>query len=79
MFDEPVKPYRVWCRDRLQRRLTRLEPSERRAVARALASEVVVEHLTIPAPSPVENIVGALPIAATSRRQPVDSWWRPRL
>jgi glutathione S-transferase len=78
-FDEPVKPYRVWCRDRLQRNLTRLEPSERRAVDRALASQAAVERLAIPAASPVENIVGTLPIAATARRPPVDSWWRPRL
>ena len=27
-FDEPTKPYRVWCRDRLQRALAALAEEE---------------------------------------------------
>jgi glutathione S-transferase len=74
-FDEPVKPYRAWCRDRLQRALVGLDVAERSAVERVFGAEVV-EQLAAPSPRPVENLVGTLPIVPTGPRTPVDSWWR---
>jgi len=77
-FDEPVKPYRVWCRDRLQRALAALDANERGAVERALGASAV-GRLAAPSPRPAEDVVGTLPIAANARRRPVDSWWRRRV
>jgi glutathione S-transferase len=74
-FDEPTKPYRVWCRDRLQRELVALDPDQRAAVARAFPS---AEALATPSPKPAADPVGSLPIAADANRKPVDSWWRRR-
>lgn len=75
-FEEPVKPYRVWCRDRLQRRFVQLEPADRRAVEAALGSSAAVEDLAAPSPAPFPDPIGGLPIAPDARRTPVDSWWR---
>jgi glutathione S-transferase len=75
-FHEPVKPYRVWCRDRLQRRLAALASAEKVVVERALISKPALERLATPSPRPAENVIGALPIEPTLRRKPVDSWWR---
>jgi glutathione S-transferase len=74
-FDEPVKPYRVWCRDRLQRSLVELDAPERGAVERGLGARAV-EQLATPSPRPAEDVLGALPIVPTTPRTPVDSWWR---
>jgi hypothetical protein len=74
-FDEPVKPYRVWCRDRLVHALGRLADAERAAVERALGAAALA-LLAEPSPRPAEDPVGALPIRPGARRQPVDSWWR---
>lgn len=75
-YDEPTKPYRVWCRDRLHDHLVRLDPGERRAVEEALAAPEALARLATPSPKPAEDPVGALPIPSTSEREPVDSWWR---
>lgn len=77
-FDEPTKPYRVWCRDRLQRELTSLAADQRAAVERAFTSADALQLLAAPSPKPADDPVGSLPIAATTERKPVDSWWRPR-
>lgn len=76
-FDEPVKPYRVWCRDRLQRFLVALEATERGAVERAVGAQAV-KQLAAPSPRPATDVVGALPIEPNAQRTPVDSWWRRR-
>lgn len=76
-FDEPTKPYRVWCRDRLGRELAALEAGERAAVERAAPWRDALQRLAVPSPVPAPDPVGTLPIAATSERQPMDSWWRP--
>lgn len=76
-FVEPVKPYRVWCRDRLQRELAGLDGSARAEVERVLGREGV-EHLAAPSPKPAPDLVGALPLAADPRSGTVDSWWRVR-
>ena len=77
-FDEPVKPYRVWCRDRLQRRLVALDAAARSEVARALGSVDVTARLATPSPKPVLDVVGPLPLAADRGSRPVDSWWRSK-
>lgn len=77
-FEEPVKPYRVWCRDRLHRAWLALAPGVRAEVERALASPSAAERLATPSPRPVEDPVGTLPIPPRSPRTPVDSWWRAR-
>jgi len=74
-FDEPTKPYRVWCRDRLQRELVALAPGDRAAVERVMAPDAL-QRLSVPSPKPADDPIGPLPIAATAERKPVDSWWR---
>ena len=74
-FTEPTKPYRVWCRDRLQRRLVALDEPPRAEVRRALGSSDAVARLAVPSPKPAEDVIGALPVKA-GRAKPVDSWWR---
>jgi glutathione S-transferase len=77
-YDEPTKPYRVWCRDRLHENLVQLDPGERSAVEHALAAPEALSHLAVASAKPVEDLVGPLPIPATAERAPVDSWWRRR-
>lgn len=76
-FDEPTKPYRVWCRDRLQRSLAALPDSERAAVERAVGAPDALARLALPSPKAAPSVLPALPIPAAERRAPVDSWWRP--
>jgi len=75
-FVEPVKPYRVWCRDCLQRGLCELDASARAEVERALGSSEPVERLAAPSPRPARNPIGALPLTAPPRSTGIDSWWR---
>jgi hypothetical protein len=75
-FDEPVKPYRVWCRDRLRHRLVDLDARHLGELERTLGRETLAA-LAAPSPKPADEPVGPLPIEPTGRRKPVDSWWRP--
>jgi len=75
-FTEPVKPYRVWCRDRLVQAYSALDGTARGEVERALGSRAMVEYLAAPSPRAAEPVVASLPIRAAARRKPVDSWWR---
>lgn len=75
-FDEPTKPYRVWCRDRLRDAFIALPPPARAVVVDAIGREV--ERLATPSPRPGEPVVAALPITAPPRGTPADSWWRRR-
>jgi hypothetical protein len=72
-----VKPYRVWCRDRLQRALVALDAKERGAVEQALGVPAVARLAQV-SPRAAEDVIGTLPIAPDAQRTPVDSWWRPR-
>ena len=75
-FVEPIKPYRVWCRDRLQSRLVELDGAARAAVGRILGSDEAVARLAAPSPKPAENAVASLPITTRAPSRAVDSWWR---
>lgn len=75
-FEEPVKPYRVWCRDRLCAAFTALPPPARAAVARALGPGI--DRLATPSAKPGETVVAALPITTAPPGTPADSWWRRR-
>lgn len=75
-FEEPTKPYRVWCRDRLHRAFTALPADDRAAVEAALGSTAAAAELAQPSPSPVDEIIGPLPIVAGPGGKPADSWWR---
>ena len=77
-FVEPTKPYRVWCRDRLQRELTGLSTAARAQVERALGASDAIARLATPSPRPAENVSEALPVTAGPRPRVVDSWWRER-
>ena len=76
-FAEPTKPYRVWCRDRLQRELAGLDPTGRAAVEHALGASDAA-RLAAPSQRSAENVIAALPLTASPRSRPVDSWWRER-
>jgi len=75
-FVEPVKPYRVWCRDRIQRGFAALDDVAKAAVERVLGSPDAVRRLSTPSPKPVEDIFPPLPITARATAKAVDSWWR---
>jgi len=74
-FEEPMKPYRVWCRDRLSRRLVALDARGLAELERSLGREALA-GLAAPSPRSADAPVGALPVEPTGRRKPVDSWWR---
>ncbi len=74
-ISEPVKPYRVWCRDRLRAELLGLDEGARGAVERALGAAGAA-RLAQPSPKPVENLIPDLPLTAPPQAKPVDSWWR---
>jgi len=77
-FDEPAKPYRVWCRDRLVEAFAGLAAIDRGAVERALGAEATA-LLSQPSPRPADEILRTLPIKpseTTPTLNPVDSWWR---
>jgi hypothetical protein len=75
VFSEPVKPYRVWCHDRLQAALAALDDAARAEVRRVLGDDVLA-RLATPSPKPVESLVPALPLAGPRAAKAVDSWWR---
>jgi glutathione S-transferase len=75
-FVEPVKPYRVWCRDRLQGLIAGLEDAARADVQRALGSSDAIARLATPSPRPAEPVITTLPLTARPAARPVDSWWR---
>jgi glutathione S-transferase len=75
-FTEPVKPYRVWCRDRLHAGFVELDRAARARVARVLDSSDAVARLLTPSPQPVECPVPPLPLSGSCQAKPVDSWWR---
>jgi glutathione S-transferase len=75
-FVEPTKPYRVWCRDRLQRGLAGLDAAARAEVEHALGASEVVARLASPPPRPADHVIAALPLTASARSKIVDSWWR---
>jgi glutathione S-transferase len=75
-FVEPVKPYRVWCRDRLQRGLCELDAPARAEVERALGSSELVERLATPSPRPARDPLGPLPLTTRAESKGIDSWWR---
>jgi hypothetical protein len=60
----------------LQRQLAALDDPARADVQRALGSAEIVARLLPPSPKPAANLVGSLPLAASPRTRPVDSWWR---
>jgi glutathione S-transferase len=75
-FDEPTKPYRVWCRDRLHHCLASLDAAARTEVAQVLGSPEVLARLATPSPKPAPDVVGPLPLKGGARLKPLDSWWR---
>jgi glutathione S-transferase len=74
---EPVKPYRVWCLDRLRRARAALD-----AVARARIDELFgtegIAPLDRAALADVPAVVAELPIRGGRPAAVVDSWWRRR-
>jgi glutathione S-transferase len=78
IFDEPTKPYRVWCRDRLQRELAGLGADARAQVERALAAGDALARLATPSPRPAEPVISSLPVTQPPLSRAVDSWWRER-
>jgi glutathione S-transferase len=75
-FVEPTKPYRVWCRDRLQRELSGLDAAARAEVERAVGAGDALASLCKPSPRRAENAIAQLPLRASPRSKAVDSWWR---
>lgn len=76
-WKEPVKPYRVWCLDRLRSELAALDAEARSRVA-AVLEPTGFAILAKPRAARVPEVVRELPITERGRRAVVDSWWRPR-
>jgi glutathione S-transferase len=75
-FTEPVKPYRVWCRDRLHAQFLELDPEPGAQVDRFLQSSDAVSRIAMPSRKPVESPIPPLPLSGSRQAKPVDSWWR---
>jgi glutathione S-transferase len=78
VFREPVKPYRVWCRDRLHARFVALDAGAWGAIEAVLGSDAV-GRLRAQSPKPAEDLIGPLPLRGGARARPVDSWWRRKM
>ncbi|RMF19627.1 MAG: hypothetical protein D6760_12955, partial [Deltaproteobacteria bacterium] len=77
VFVEPVKPYRVWCRDRLHRQFSALDPAARAEVREAMGGGDAVDRLLVPSPKPAPDLIGSLPLpGAPGKGAVADSWWR---
>jgi hypothetical protein len=74
-WEEPTKPYRVWCLDRLRREFDALDAAARAAVATAVGA-AAVRVLASPSRGVVPSVVDPLPISGRRAAKPVDSWWR---
>lgn len=74
-FVEPVKPYRVWCRDCLQQSLSELNSAARTSIEQALGKETIA-RLSKASPKPAHQPVDQLPISTPPAHKGVDSWWR---
>lgn len=74
-FDEPVKPYRVWCRDRLHQGWQALDMDARGEVEARLGADAVNILSAAPLGS-VSPPFDGLPLRGTRSGKPVDSWWR---
>lgn len=80
-FEEPTKPYRVGCRDALQRAFVALPRAASDALRDAfdqLGAGAAIDALSRPSPRLAIDPIGPLPIPANAARKPVDSWWRNR-
>jgi len=77
-WSEPVKPYRVWCLQQLRGELEALADAGRSRVLTLLQDDGAVEALCGSRLDRVPEGLGPLPISATERRKPHDSWWRGR-
>lgn len=74
-WNEPVKPYRVWCLAELQRRFAALDAGARDAVGARLgaaATAILAAPPVAHAPPPFAS----LPLRGETGRRPADSWWR---
>ncbi len=76
-WSEPVKPYRVWCLDRLRRRRAGLDATARARVDATIGVDML-GPLGREAASEVPSYVGDLPLSGEITQKPVDSWWRRR-
>jgi glutathione S-transferase len=74
-WEEPTKPYRVWCLDRLRRQFDALDPAARAAVETAVGA-AAMRVLASPSRGVVPSVVDPLPISGRRAAKPVDSWWR---
>ncbi|HAJ48634.1 MAG TPA: glutathione S-transferase family protein [Alphaproteobacteria bacterium] len=72
---EPVKPYRVWCRDRLHTAFMALTPEDRERVT-ALCPPGALMQLAKASSKPVASLIPALPIKGRVAAKTADSWWR---
>jgi glutathione S-transferase len=78
-WSEPVKPYRVWCLQRLRDEFCAFGDAERRRVLALLGGDgTVAEALQGQRLTRVPEGLGTLPIRVGERRRARDSWWRSR-
>ncbi len=76
-WHEPVKPYRVWCLDRLRRRRAALDDAARARADAAIGVDRLGPLARV-APTEAPSYLGELPLSGDLEHKPVDSWWRRR-
>ena len=76
-WNEPTKPYRLWCLDRLRTHYQALEDTAQSNMATALNSPDAVHILSQSITGICDHLLGTLPYSATdNERTAVDSWGR---
>jgi hypothetical protein len=76
-WNEPTKPYRLWCLDRLRSNFQSLDKAASARVADVLDSVGARENLSTSPTGHSDHLVGTLPYAATADPRPIsDSWGR---
>ena len=75
-WDEPVKPYRVWCLAELRRRYGELDDRDRTEVDEILGDARASAILAAADDGVVDGPIPALPIRHPKGSPPRDSWWR---
>ena len=73
---EPAKPYRLWCLDRLRKKLQALDASAREGVSATLGDVAAMDILTTVPTGRCEHLLANLPYSPTGERPAFDSWGR---
>lgn len=75
VWDEPTKPFRLWCLDRLREHYQQLGEQDRQRIAAVLADPTAVGILTMPVTGHSDHLMGALPYRGPVGERKIYSSW----